>query len=329
MISSFTRSSFFCTTSGLHRRLSRSTAASSCVRHIHNAKTNVMAAMSTSALGANDKVQLETLDGTQFFVWQEVDSTMDVARQVLRGNSGALAVDRGDVPLEDVFVVLAKRQVAGRGSRGRSWSGKEGNLFMTIVIKLGPLPIPLTLFPLRVGTLVIPHIRARMNGAGAAKAAFLKWPNDILIGSEKVCGTLVEIEDGRILIGVGCNVAWSPEVPSAGPDRGRKATHLAQHVGAERATHEDPCKSLASDIARGVRHWLEAAGSGPGSGSDSAAAVVQEFQLQMDLSATQRIRNGADADRDVLPLGVNADGSLLVRVLDTGEERSLVADYLY
>jgi len=40
----------------------------------------------------------------------------------------------------------------------------------------------------------------------------LKWPNDVLIEEKKVCGTLIEVENDYMLIGIGCNVVTAPEV---------------------------------------------------------------------------------------------------------------------
>ena len=76
------------------------------------------------------------------------------------------------------------------------------------------MSIPLTLVPLRIGTLIAPAIRKRISNANV----YLKWPNDVLIGSKKVCGTLIEIENDNMFIGIGCNVAVAPEVPTSGND---------------------------------------------------------------------------------------------------------------
>jgi len=265
--------------------------------------------------------RMEFLQGVQFFLYDEVASTMDVARDILKGRSGVTGVDSGELPLADVFVVLAKQQVAGRGSRGRGWVGGENNLFMTTVLKQAALPCPLMHFPLRVGTLISPHIRSRIQTPNTQ--TYLKWPNDLLIGKEKVCGALVEVEDGHMLVGIGCNIASAPSVPTSGPDRGRAATCL--HAHNKQLSHDkEAYKTLATEIAVGFSEWVSC-----GLGSDSALQCTRDFSQQMDKESTQRIRSGADADREVLPVRINPDGSLRVRMLDTGEEKSLLSDYLF
>jgi len=246
---------------------------------------------------------------------------MDVARDTLKGKSGVTRVDTGEQPLADLFVVLAKQQNAGRGSRGRSWVGGECNLFMTLVVKQDALPCPLMHFPLRVGTLISPHIRSRVLTPDTQ--TYLKWPNDILIGKKKVCGTLVEIDDDRMLVGIGCNIASAPSVPTSGPDRGRLATCLYAH-NEQLSRDKEAYKALASDIAAGFSEWIAS-----GKGTDSALLCTQDFGWQMDKDSTQRIRSGDDADREVKPLRINPDGSLYVRMLDTGEEKSLLSEYLF
>ena len=101
----------------------------------------------------------------------------------------------------DSAVIVAECQSAGRGRYGRRWESPAGNLYLSAVVGgLGPLA-PLMAF-----------------GAGIAVANALKqfeprlkWPNDVLIGGKKVAGILLEqTEDGRLIIGIGVNVATCP-----------------------------------------------------------------------------------------------------------------------
>jgi BirA family biotin operon repressor/biotin-[acetyl-CoA-carboxylase] ligase len=47
--------------------------------------------------------------------------------------------------------------------------------------------------------------------AGLPVKASLKWPNDILIGEKKVAGLLAEARDEGVIVGLGINVAMTPE----------------------------------------------------------------------------------------------------------------------
>ena len=40
----------------------------------------------------------------------------------------------------------------------------------------------------------------------------LKWPNDILVSQAKICGILLERVKDQVVVGIGVNVAVTPEV---------------------------------------------------------------------------------------------------------------------
>jgi hypothetical protein len=150
------------------------------------------------------------------FWFDEVESTMVKARELIP-----------DHREKSSFSVVAGHQSAGRGTRGRTWVSGSGNLFLTVALRLSSIPTPLTLIPLRVGTLIFPSIQSRVTSHAEV---VLKWPNDVLIGNEKVCGVLIEIEGDFMLIGIGCNVMTAPTVENTGIDNGRSSTCLSKHM---------------------------------------------------------------------------------------------------
>ena len=141
--------------------------------------------------------------------WQEeVDST----------NSEAL---RHISELDNLTVLAAVHQTAGRGQRGNSWlTGKGENLTFSLVVKFdgGAFP-PLKAsrqFELtrRVTLGVADYLDSK--GIGCA----IKWPNDIYVRNKKICGMLIEnILNGTFVaasvIGIGLNVnqmAFPPQL---------------------------------------------------------------------------------------------------------------------
>lgn len=256
-------------------------------------------------------------------VYDEVSSTMDKAKELLQKKEAVPGGHSKDIINDDVFAVVAKHQSEGRGTRGRTWNSAGGNLYMTLVIKKSKLSIPLTLVPLRIGTLIAPAIRERVSTG----SVYLKWPNDVLIDEKKVCGTLIEIEDDKLLIGIGCNVAVAPEVPTSGTDKGRQSTCVQDHMDFEDKEECPEPGVLALEIAEKISAatcaWLDAA-------TDTAEYVVNEFESNMDSEAVQTLRSGDDEGKEVIPKHVNPDGTLLVQFVENKfMEKTLIADYLW
>ena len=266
--------------------------------------------------------------------FNEVASTMDTARDLLRLNELECA-SRG------FFAVLAKSQTLGRGTRGRRWIPGGGNLYLTLVVDKSLLPsgVPLTLVPLRIGSLLHPIIRSRV---GSAATVQLKWPNDVLVDDKKVSGMLIEIENDKLLIGIGMNVMSAPPVPDSNDDAdaGRSSTCIYNHQTAEQQQcssgggggGEDDCSSeqqdgiiqgLADEVGESVQKWLAS--------QDTGAAVIDDFSSNMLKSALKLRGNAGERGpgAQVTPLRINPDGSLQVRYNADGTEGTLMADYLW
>lgn len=151
----------------------------------------------------------------------------------------------------------------------------------------------------------------------------LKWPNDVLVGDDKVSGLLIEMEGGlgqpggHYLVGIGVNLAEAPQVPTAGADRGRTATSLAQHGV---AASPEAARELSLAIATAVTEWFGARAH------DSAEAVVREWGGLAVWGREYKLRDDGSV---VVPLGLEADGQLRVRDSATGAVRHLVAEYLH
>lgn len=105
------------------------------------------------------------------------------------------------------FVVIAERQTAGRGRRGRQWESPFAeNIYYSLVVRLETGARALEGLSLVVGLAVLNTFRS----LGVMEAG-LKWPNDLLIGGRKVAGILLELIGDpagvcHVVIGIGINV---------------------------------------------------------------------------------------------------------------------------
>jgi BirA family biotin operon repressor/biotin-[acetyl-CoA-carboxylase] ligase len=117
--------------------------------------------------------------------------------------------------------VRAATQTAGRGRTGRVWTSDRGGLWLSAVL---PCPGPRerwSTLPLAAGH----ALRAALSDLGVSELR-LRWPNDLLIGSRKLAGLLVERHSTRTaVVGIGLNVFNHPE--RADPALHRATARLA------------------------------------------------------------------------------------------------------
>lgn len=105
-------------------------------------------------------------------------------------------------------IVVADRQTAGRGRRGRTWSSPSGkSIYFTIVVRPAFAPDKASMITL-VMALSVAQAIEEVTGLPAQ----IKWPNDIVVHKKKVCGILTEMsmtpemdEIQFVVAGVGVN----------------------------------------------------------------------------------------------------------------------------
>ena len=133
--------------------------------------------------------------GREIISYKKIDST------------NRAAYDLASKGVKEGSIVLAEEQTKGRGRLGRAWaSPPEGGIYLSCILRprISPSEIPkLTL------TASVSVARAIREVSGLE--AVIKWPNDVLIDSKKVCGILLEMkaEQDRldfVIVGIGINV---------------------------------------------------------------------------------------------------------------------------
>ena len=108
---------------------------------------------------------------------------------------------------DNLSVVAAVTQTAGRGQRGNRWVSAPGdNLTFSLLLKPQGLPAREVMALTSWATLAV-RDTLRAEGVPAA----IKWPNDIYVGKRKICGMLVEnglegADIGWSVIGIGINL---------------------------------------------------------------------------------------------------------------------------
>jgi BirA family biotin operon repressor/biotin-[acetyl-CoA-carboxylase] ligase len=103
-------------------------------------------------------------------------------------------------------VVIASRQLAGRGRLGRTWESPDKlGLYLSILLRPTEASERIGRYPIACAVAVCTACREL-----AGDRAILKWPNDVLAGGAKLAGVLSELRQGaagtELVVGVGINV---------------------------------------------------------------------------------------------------------------------------
>ena len=136
--------------------------------------------------------------GARLEIFDTLDSTSaEAKRRAEKGETGPVWI-------------LAREQTAGYGRRGRHWESGLGNFSATYLFEPGGDPASHGQLSFVIALAVIEALdRYAVPGVLA-----LKWPNDVLVGSDKLAGLLLEnlAPGGKavICIGVGVNLRSAP-----------------------------------------------------------------------------------------------------------------------
>jgi BirA family transcriptional regulator, biotin operon repressor / biotin---[acetyl-CoA-carboxylase] ligase len=187
-------------------------------------------------------------------------------------------------------VIVAGRQIAGRGRMGRAWiSEPAASLTFSLLWRL-PRDTPPSGLSLAVGVAVAEALRA-LGVPGIA----LKWPNDILRNGKKLGGILIELSGSAAVIGIGLNLRLPAGLPA---EVSRGATALDRDV--------DRNELLASLLAS-LHAVLEQFGA------DGFAALRGRWQaLNAHAGAAVKILSDFAPPLEGVCADVDADGALLL-----------------
>lgn len=133
--------------------------------------------------------------GKKVHFLEEVDSTNNYAAELARGGA------------EEGEIVIAERQLKGKGRIGRSWQSPAGeNLYVSIILRPSVRPAVSPQITLTAGVAVADALFGYCG-----RDVTLKWPNDVRIRERKVCGILTEMrlrggDVDFVIVGIGINI---------------------------------------------------------------------------------------------------------------------------
>ena len=207
-------------------------------------------------------------------------------------------------------LVVADKQESGKGRRGRSWVSPSGTgIFMTLMIKPDINPNNASML-----TLVAALAVAKAITSVPGEEAMIKWPNDIVVNSKKVCGILTEMNAqfdyiNHIVVGIGINV-HNESFPE---EISQMASSLMIEAGGKRFHRAQIIAETMSYFEQYYDTFLK---------TQDLSALVREYdELLVNRNKSVRVLDPKEPF-DGKAMGITPKGELIV---DTWESRKLVS----
>ena len=197
--------------------------------------------------------------------------------------------------------LVAARQEQGRGRQNRAWQSLVGNFHGSTMVRLRPGDPPAGILALVAGVALIRAVEA----AAPATGLMLKWPNDLLLGTAKLAGILLERQDDRVVAGFGVNLAHAPAV------EGRETAALSSVA---LVSPEAFAPVLAAAFARELQRWRD----------DPLALTALWLESAHPVGTPLSVHVSANEKLEGSFAGLAEDGALRL-ALPHGEERRIHA----
>lgn len=245
------------------------------------------------------KWQLKTdIIARKIYSYKETSSTNDAAYQLAASGE------------KEGSVIIAESQTAGRGRMGRSWvSPRSKGAYFSAILRPDILPKEVSSITLFSALSVAKTIKEM-----ADLAAFIKWPNDVLINNKKICGILTEMnaETDKInfvIIGIGININTKEDLLPKG------ATSIMEAKGEEVSRVE-----LVKGIFKNLDKYYKLFNGG------HIAEIIREYK-EFSNFLGKRVRvTYHDTKIEGYAVDVDKEGALILR-MDSGlNERILAGD---
>ncbi|MCW3980561.1 MAG: biotin--[acetyl-CoA-carboxylase] ligase [Candidatus Bathyarchaeota archaeon] len=146
-----------------------------------------------------------------------MSSTNEIAKEIAKTSD------------EERVVIIAETQTLGKGRIRRRWISPRGGIWLSIILRPRILSRDASKLTFIMSSTVANSIK-RIFGLNAE----VKWPNDVLVRSRKICGILTEISTRTgivqfVIIGLGINA--NIDLLTFPRTLRKKVTSLKQELG--------------------------------------------------------------------------------------------------
>ena len=240
--------------------------------------------------------------GRSILFSREIDSTNEWAKELAL--NGAY----------EGTVVIVETQTAGHGRLGREWVSPSGGLWFSIILrpKLRPSEaIKLTF----VAGLAVAKVLCKMFDLKVET----KWPNDVLVNGQKICGILTEMNTtdetvNFVVVGIGVNANF--DVKKALPEQLKKvATSLENELG-RKVQLEKLFRALLEQLEKLYELFTK----------EGFKPVLEEWKNYAGFLGQQVQVTSLTEELSGLALDVDYDGALVLRLEDGTKKQVFVGD---
>jgi BirA family biotin operon repressor/biotin-[acetyl-CoA-carboxylase] ligase len=193
---------------------------------------------------------------------------------------------------------------------GRKWtSPKSKGAYFSVILRPDILPKEVPGITLFSALSVAKTIREMLS-----LDAFIKWPNDVLINNQKICGVLTEMnaETDKInfvIIGIGININTKKE------DLPKGATSIMEELGRE-LSRVEAVRSIFKNLDKYYKLFK----------SGDVGEIIKEYKEFSNFLGTRVQVAYHDTKIEGYAIDVDNDGALILR-MDSGlNERILAGD---
>ncbi len=211
--------------------------------------------------------------------------------------------------------LLAEHQSAGRGRRGRRWLAPPGGaLCLSLSWSYATLPPDVGALSLAVGVGIW-----RVMRRFGLHAPRLKWPNDVLLGTRKLCGVLLELRaemagPALVVVGMGVNCALDVAARGEVSGSGTEPADLLD-AGALRIDRNEWAAALIAEAVLTLQTFAD----------DGFASFAADWRAADALAGAAVLVRGAQSETHGMVEGIDSDGALRVRTA-TGLQRFTSGD---
>jgi len=239
--------------------------------------------------------------GNRILFYNQVDST----------NRLALSKELADIPAGTVIV--AETQESGVGRHGRKWLSPQGGVYFSVVLEE---TMPLTRYH-QLSLLSALAVLEISSEYVPIKGLKIKWPNDVLYETKKICGILVQSQSGpgktRLALGIGINLnSESTDFPT----ELRKKTVSISEIYSGKIDYEEFLYSLLERIESYYFDFLQ-------DGFVIHLPRINKYLFRTGLDTRFNIK-GINTECRIV--GINPDASLKVLGVDGKESDMFIGE---